>query len=411
MPNLITRFASTQIVSILLFLSPRGHAFSSSRAHPTIPGKSLTVLNLRTSQNNDDFSRREFLGSVAVAVAATFTSSSLPARATEDSIRPMNQRMTQPTMNSNANQNLPSTASTTMHQSESTTATTTTALQESISGFLSGTAVAAVKTIVKYPLDTATVRLQMPDTKYTLQNLPPLFRGSFDGISAPLLSNIPAGAIFFAVKDAVQSSIRDVGLPTWMSTSIAVGAALPPYWAIRNPSEVIKTRLQVGAEGYTSEGMTTVDAFRLALSRRRGGMASLYVGYSENVLYGFPADVIKFVVYDSLSGGRRKKDLSPLDGAMFGAVSTGVAQWITTPLDVVRNRIMAEVVVEEEEGGDEGRKGNYLERLVKIANEEGVEALFAGTAPRIAKAMLSGALQFAAYEETKQTITNFFLRR
>lgn len=147
-----------------------------------------------------------------------------------------------------------------------------------------------------------------------------------------------------------------------------------------------------------------VDAFRLALSRN-GGMASLYQGYSENVLYGFPADVIKFVVYDYLSGGR--KDLSPTDGATYGAISTGIAQWITTPLDVLRNRIMAEV------NDDEivGTHGNYFERLGKIAEEEGVEALFAGTSPRIAKAMLSGALQFAAYEETKQKITDFFLRR
>merc|ERR1719162_542607 len=72
-----------------------------------------------------------------------------------------------------------------------------TALQESISGFVSGSAVSTVKTLVKYPLDTATVRLQMPGTPFTIRNLSTLFSGSFDGITAPLVCNIPAGAIFF----------------------------------------------------------------------------------------------------------------------------------------------------------------------------------------------------------------------
>lgn len=240
----------------------------------------------------------------------------------------------------------------------------------------------------------------MPGTEYTLQNLPKLFEGSFDGISGPLLSNIPAGAIFFAVKDAIKSSVKGAGLPKWASTSLAVAVALPPYWAIRNPSEVIKTRLQVGADGYGDVSM--MEAFQLALSQ--GNVTSLYQGYPENIIYGFPADVIKFIAYDYLSGGR--KDLSPAKGAMYGAISTGIAQFVTTPLDVARNRIMAEV--KETDTADAER--SYVERLVKIADEEGVEALFAGTTPRIAKAMLSGALQFAAYEETKQKITSMFRR-
>ncbi|KAL9185504.1 hypothetical protein ACHAXT_003281 [Thalassiosira profunda] len=301
------------------------------------------------------------------------------------------------------------------HVSPSATAIATsgdtgpTALQESISGFVSGSAVSTVKTLVKYPLDTATVRLQMPGTPYTIRNLPALFAGSFDGIAAPLVSNIPAGAVFFAVKDAAKTSLRESGwgLPKWALTSLAVGAALPPYWLIRNPSEVVKTRLQVGAEGYY-EGMSTVDAFKLALASggnsTSDGVSDLYQGYPENVLYGFPADIIKFVAYDYLTGGKGKKDVSPLDGAMYGAISTAAAQLLTTPLDVLRNRIMADVSSETEP------KLSYVDRLAKIAKDEGVGELFAGSSPRIAKAMLSGAIQFATYEETKQKMASLFTK-
>ena len=271
-------------------------------------------------------------------------------------------------------------------------------LKETISGFFSGGALTVTKTAVKYPLDSASVRLQMPKTKYSITNLPELFNGSYRGITAPLLSNIPAGAVFFAVKDAVKSSLKEQGMAKWMTTSLAVLAAQGPYWLLRNPSEVIKTRQQAGVEGY-GEGTTIVDAFKLATDKERGGkgLGELYKGYWENIIYANPADVIKFVCYESLSGGR--KNLPPAQGAAYGAVSTAAAQFITTPLDVVRNRIMA--------GDDEEDSSSYVDKLTTLARAEGLEGLFAGATPRVGKALLSGAIQFATYEETKQSINRF----
>ena len=291
-------------------------------------------------------------------------------------------------------------------------------LEESISGFLSGGALSATKTVVKYPLDTATVRLQMPGTAYSLSDLPSLFDESFRGISAPLLSNIPAGAVFFAVKDAVKSALKGQGIPMWLTTSLAVAAAQAPYWAIRNPSEVVKTRQQARVDGY-GEGVPLTEAFQLAMSKEgAGGIRELYVGYSENIIYAFPADVLKFLCYERLSGG--KKNLAPSTGAVYGAFSTAFAQMLTTPLDVVRNRIMAGEQAEAKECGKSVQGSNkreqvsskftYIENLSIIARQEGIKGLFAGVSPRIGKAALSGAIQFATYEETKQSISKLFER-
>ncbi|KAL7552602.1 hypothetical protein ACHAWF_017221 [Thalassiosira exigua] len=276
------------------------------------------------------------------------------------------------------------------------------ALQESIPGFVSGTAMSTVKTLIKYPLDTATVKLQMPDTKFNMQDLQSLFAGSFDVITTPLESNIPVEAIFFAVKDAAQMSLKESGLelPKWVSTSLAVGMTLPLYWAVCNPSKVVKTQLQVGAEGYY-EGMSTLGAFRLALSDGAnsacGGVGEIYQGYAENVLYGFPADIIKFVAYDYLTGGKGKgkKGVLPIDGDVYGTMSTAFTQLLTTPLDVLWNRIMAEVPVsgEDEDMTSNAKEPCYFDRLAKIAREEGLQDFFAGSTPRIVKAILSGARQ------------------
>lgn len=151
--------------------------------------------------------------------------------------------------------------------------------------------------------------------------------------------------------------------------------------------------------------MSAIDAFELATSQSNStsdALDELYSGYTENVLYGFPADIIKFVAYDYLTGGKGKKGVPPLEGAVKGALATGIAQLITTPLDVVRNRIMAEST------DDDDANQSYLERLNKIADEG---TLFAGSKPRIAKAALSGAIQFATYEETKSKLNSIFAVR
>lgn len=374
------------------------------------------IIKSMHSKSKQSSSRRGFISSctaaVAVSALAPLTSHAMPLPTQTSDVKDNLQSYSYNTSPTNLDTHL--IASTQLQ--EKITPPTLTAFQESITGFISGTAVSTVKTLVKYPLDTATVRLQMPNTDYTIRNLPMLFSGSFEGIVAPLLSNIPAGAVFFAVKDATKTALKDSGipLPKLALTSAAVAMAIPPYWLLRNPSEVVKTRIQVRAEGYY-EGMSTIDAFKVALAQKDGnttniaggGLSELYQGYSENVLYGFPADIIKFVAYDYLTGGKGKASVPPVEGAVYGALSTAIAQLSTTPLDVLRNRIMA--VSKEEQDKDENM--SYIERLVKIAKEEGIEELFAGSTPRVAKAMLSGAIQFATYEETKQKIGQFFLKQ
>ena len=311
--------------------------------------------------------------------------------------------------NNNNNNNIASTPSISSSSSSFSRET----FVETVSGFVSGGALSATKTVVKYPMDTATVRLQMKNTPYSITKLGALFNGSFRGISSPLLSNIPGGAVFFACKDATKSALRDAGLPKWATTFIAVGVANIPYWAIRNPSEVIKTRQQAGMEGY-GDGVSIIDAFQVAMNKTQnaavggssttGGINELYTGYFENLIYAFPADVIKFIVYEQLSGG--KKNLEPLKGAAYGSLSTAVAQFITTPLDVVRNRIMATTTTTTTTDNDDEKlnekKISYFKGLKKIADEEGLRGLFAGATPRIGKSILSGAIQFATYEDTKQ---------
>ncbi|CAJ1954465.1 unnamed protein product [Cylindrotheca closterium] len=289
--------------------------------------------------------------------------------------------------------------------------------RQSIAEFVAGAALGAVKTTVKYPLDSATVRLQMPNSEYSVKELGKLFSGSYDGITLSLLSNIPAGAIFFAAKDAVKTSLKSStsfeSSPKWVTTSIGVLVALLPYWVVRNPSEVIKVRQQAGIEGYGGE-VNALEAIQRTLQNSTSpdgnGISELYTGYFENYAYSCPADIIKFVGYEAITQGR--KNLSPIEGAGAGALATACAQLVTTPLDVVRNRLMAgKNKTNKTSSSDiDQDTGNYLDALTTLAREEGISGLFAGAAPRVGKAILSGAIQFATYEETKQTISKMLQR-
>ena len=173
-------------------------------------------------------------------------------------------------------------------------------------------------------------------------------------------------------------------------------------------------RQQAGLSGY-GDDVSTWDAFwqvkedAKAANATNPLLSGYYLGYLENIIYAYPADVIKFIAYEQFSGGR--KSLPPVEGAMVGAAATAVAQFVTTPLDVVRNRIMAQKEQTTNDEATNDRKKGYLEMLVQLGRKEGLSGLFAGATPRVGKAALSGAIQFATYEETKQQIAKAFQNR
>ena len=226
----------------------------------------------------------------------------------------------------------------------------------------------------------------------------------FAGLLPPVLSAIPSAAIFFTIKDTVKNYLLNNPPPTYPHigivgiTIISIFAATPFYWLIRTPFESVKTTLQ------TADALTT--------SPSGGGdkpeLSYLYNAFIPNMVYAFPADVLKFCIYEYLT---QLPTLSPpfgtfMNPAVLGAASTMISQGITTPLDLARNRIMCygygAVVskgVSGSDGVDVGGVSGYFKVYGDIMDKEGgVKALMKGVGPRIAKASVSGAVQFFVYD-------------
>ena len=218
---------------------------------------------------------------------------------------------------------------------------------------LAGTSVGLLKTLIRHPLDTLTVRLQTTSNDVGSAPPPPLARNPlslYAGVLPSGVCSVLTGPVFFSCKDYAAQALRSVeAVPPALVVPLAVLAATPVYWGARTPLETIKARVQA-----SSAGSTLLDVSR----------TGLWDGYIPNCLYGYPADLVKFGLYEML-----KPSFSPL---ISGSLSTMVAQGITTPLDADRNRIMTD------KGYEGGRwKGLWL---------------------RVAKGGVGGAVQFIVYE-------------
>jgi len=259
-----------------------------------------------------------------------------------------------------------------------------------VNGLISGAASRAAKEILLHPLDTLRAREQVPGAP------PPSFGNLYDGVGAALLGGVPAGAIFFAVKDYSKQQFRKMGLSKEAATLLGVTVANLPYWVIRCPAEVLKTRSQVQMPS------------NLASLRQSG---DLYASYASNIAYSVPADVVKFLVYEAVTsrvlskggarlGGGEKEKIRGLEAAAVGALAGLVSQACTTPLDVARTRIMTGTVPNTANSTETAP----LAALQAVVAAEGLPAAFSGIRPRAARSFLSGAIQFASYELTQNAL-------
>lgn len=262
-----------------------------------------------------------------------------------------------------------------------------------ISSLVSGAASRASKEVILHPIDTVRARLQTttsslssPSSTLEYHGGTGLYDGLYNGLVPALVSGVPAGAVFFAVKDATKSYLRKKrGLDKRTATILSVAAANVPYWLIRNPSEVLKTRQQV-------DGSDEQQKVSLLSFLKDSDKSELYRGSLSNIGYAYPADVVKFLVYESVVdefyGGRK---LLGAEAAVAGACAGVSAQVLTTPLDVTRTNIMSQ----------NRTSSAATASLTDIYREGGPQALFRGVGPRAVRAIGSGAIQFASYELTQ----------
>lgn len=199
----------------------------------------------------------------------------------------------------------------------------------------------------------------------------------------------PLALLFFVTYDSLKAATKDV-LPGAGSHMVAASAGEIAACLVRVPAEVVKQRTQAGHKGVL--GVSTLWAnFRYLLQNRSGEgvFRGLYRGWNTTILREIPFTVIQFPLYEQLKARWARLDDRFLlaKGALCGSVAGGVAAALTTPLDVVKTRIMLHK-----------SRLSVVPLVRQMLKDEGPRVFLLGIGPRTAWISAGGAIFLGCYE-------------
>lgn len=286
-----------------------------------------------------------------------------------------------------------------------------------LAGALAGTTV----DLSLFPLDTLKTRLQSSAGFFASGG----FRGIYRGVGSAVVGSAPGAAFFFCTYETTKSilSSSSLSLPWSRSPHHNDGRPLASHpvdhmlaaslgevaaCAVRVPTEVVKQRAQAGRHGGSS--LSSVLAI---LSQRSsigvvGVWRELYRGWGITVLREVPFTVIQFPLWEALKAwGRDRRErtgsglfgdvrigpagspseVTAAESALYGSLSGAVAAAVTTPLDVLKTRVMLSA-----------QRESVVSVTRDIIRDHGIRPFFAGIGPRVMWISAGGAIFLGSYQ-------------
>jgi solute carrier family 25 S-adenosylmethionine transporter 26 len=243
-----------------------------------------------------------------------------------------------------------------------------------------------------YPLDTLKTRLQSSTGFLSSGG----FRGIYAGVGSAIVGSAPGAALFFVTYESSKTWLRThrpARNAEWAEPLAHMAAASlgeVAACAVRVPTEVVKQRAQALQYG------SSMAALKAILGQRKStGFAAvwreLYRGWSITVMREVPFTVIQFPLWEVMKERRRRKTgregIGAVESGFFGSLAGAVAAGVTTPLDVLKTRMMLS-----------REKQNIGASLRQILRDNGPWAFFAGIGPRVLWISAGGAIFLGSYQ-------------
>ncbi|GBG74675.1 hypothetical protein CBR_g19083 [Chara braunii] len=250
-----------------------------------------------------------------------------------------------------------------------------------------GTAGVSVETLL-YPIDTIKTRLQAARSGGGI-----VFKGLYSGWAGNLIGVIPASALFVGVYEPAKQKLLEVFPPHLSSAAHLTAGALGGAAAslVRVPTEVVKQRMQTG------QFASATGAVKGILAKE--GFKGLYAGFGSFLLRDLPFDAMQFCMYEQLKLGLKslaRRELRDEEMAVIGAVSGALTGAITTPLDVIKTRLMVQ--------GTSSQYRGVADCIATVWREEGPHAFMKGIGPRVLWIGIGGSIFFGVLEKTKAAL-------
>ena len=286
-----------------------------------------------------------------------------------------------------------------------------------LTSLVSGGVAGTVCDISLYPIDTIKTRLQSAQGFIKSGG----FRGVYKGLSVAAVGSAPGAALFFSTyemaKKRLQERRGEGALAPAVVHMISASAGEVVACLVRVPTEVIKQRMQAGQHG------SMVEVVQATL-RLPGGAVNLYQGFGITIMREIPFSLIQFPLYERMKAEMRsawKREPLAYEAAICGSLSGAFAAAVTTPLDVLKTRLM---LGSDARGVPYRGVGDTLARLVQEGMHGDVSlppststaaappghgglrgvarVLFAGVQPRVMWIGIGGFVFFGAYEQAKR---------
>ena len=184
---------------------------------------------------------------------------------------------------------------------------------------------------------------------------------------------------------------------------------------VTHPIDLVKVRLQLaGSAG--SAGTAAAPPSAAASAARPGilgvvrgivrseGVLGLYSGISGSVLRQTTVIGARLGTYEALKSyvaGPEGRPITFLQSAACGLAAGGVSAAVCNPADLALVRMQADGRLPPAQRRAYKHAGDALVRIVR---EEGVTALWRGTAPTVARGMIVAAAQMAFYDSAKTAL-------
>ncbi|CAN1234949.1 Protein MITOFERRINLIKE 1, chloroplastic [Linum perenne] len=283
-------------------------------------------------------------------------------------------------------------------------------VEQALIGSAAGSIAGAFTHFVLFPLDTIKTKLQLKGASSvystTLDAASKTFseqgilQGFYRGVSAVVVGSAASSAVYFGTCEMGKSVLSKFPkYPPLLIPPTAGAMANVISSAIMVPKELITQRMQAAA------ATTKTTSFEVLVKIiENDGVLGLYAGYSATLLRNLPAGVLNYSSFEYLKAAVLKKksgelkkivELEPIESVVCGALAGAISASLTTPLDVVKTRMMT----------DAG-SGGVVATVRRVLVEEGLVGFRRGIGARVVHGALFSAIGFLAFETAKVGILN-----
>ncbi|XP_027358705.1 protein MITOFERRINLIKE 1, chloroplastic [Abrus precatorius] len=290
-------------------------------------------------------------------------------------------------------------------------------LERALIGAAGGGIAGAFTYVCLHPLDTIKTKMQTKGAsqiyKNTLDAVVKTFQskgilGFYSGVSAVIVGSTASSAVYFGTCEFGKSFLSKFeNFPAVLIPPCAGAMGNVVSSAIMVPKELITQRMQAGAKGRSWEVLVNI--------LKNDGVMGLYAGYSATLLRNLPAGVLSYSSFEYLKAGvlRRseKSHLEPIQSVFCGALAGAISASITTPLDVVKTRLMTQVRGEGVSKVAAVMYDGVSATVKQILREEGWIGLTRGMGPRVLHSACFSALGYFAFETARLSVLQQYLRR